>query len=282
MPPRLSRAIPIPVGAAARTGGSCRAVAHLPPLTEGFDTPDTLQDWPECLLQADRSARRGFSRGRAYHQDQPSRAAATLGCSAAMVSTRQERGRFCDHRQAFRVADPQGGARDTARSSPRDRRGRAAHRGGPGVGLQRLSRRLPDGRRVPGLPTPTRTRSGPRPSMRAWRETASRSTTGPGARAASATRATTTPRRQSRSRAPGPGPIRYLYPTDVAADGGAFSEAMVGCSTCHYGDAASTQHAAPASALANADICGQCHAVNGSSKPPNDTYPLASPTPAAS
>jgi hypothetical protein len=74
-------------------------------------------------------------------------------------------------------------------------------------------------------------------------------------------------------------PDPYLYPTDVAADGGAFSEAMVGCSTCHYGDAASTQHVAPASALANADICGQCHAVNGSSKPPNDAYPLASPTP---
>ena len=73
-----------------------------------------------------------------------------------------------------------------------------------------------------------------------------------------------------------------LYPVDVPADNGAFSEGVVGCATCHYGDgvtAASTQHAAPASALANAHICGQCHARQGSSKPPNDTYPLASPVP---
>ena len=74
----------------------------------------------------------------------------------------------------------------------------------------------------------------------------------------------------------------YLYPTDVAADNGAFSEGMVGCSTCHYGDGVATtatQHAAPASALANADVCGQCHANSGSSKPPNNAYPLASPAP---
>jgi len=68
-----------------------------------------------------------------------------------------------------------------------------------------------------------------------------------------------------------------LYPIDVPADGGAFSEGMVGCSTCHYGGG--TQHAAPASTLANADVCGQCHARYGNSKPPNDAYPLASPTP---
>ena len=73
----------------------------------------------------------------------------------------------------------------------------------------------------------------------------------------------------------------YVYSTEVS-ENGAFSEAMVGCSTCHYGTGVSgtaTQHAAPASAMANADICGQCHSRRGNSKPPNDKYPLASPTP---
>ena len=73
----------------------------------------------------------------------------------------------------------------------------------------------------------------------------------------------------------------YVYSTEVS-ENGAFSEAMVGCSTCHYGTGVSgtaTQHAAPASAMANADICGQCHSRRGDSKPPNDKYPLASPVP---
>jgi len=85
-----------------------------------------------------------------------------------------------------------------------------------------------------------------------------------------------------RKAVPVPGSSPAAYPADVAADNGAFSEGMVGCSTCHYGDGilpTSTQHAAPASALANADICGQCHANQGSSKPPHDKYPLASPVP---
>ena len=69
----------------------------------------------------------------------------------------------------------------------------------------------------------------------------------------------------------------FVYSAEVPADNGAFSEGMVGCSTCHYGG--EVQHAAPASALANADICGQCHSRYGSSKPPNDKFPLASPTP---
>ena len=67
-----------------------------------------------------------------------------------------------------------------------------------------------------------------------------------------------------------------LYPVEVS-ENGAFSEGMIGCSTCHYGG--DVQHAAPASALANADICGQCHSRYGNSKPPNDKYPLASPVP---
>ena len=69
----------------------------------------------------------------------------------------------------------------------------------------------------------------------------------------------------------------FVYSAEVPADNGAFSEAMVGCATCHYGG--DVQHAAPASALANADICGQCHSRYGDSKPPNDKYPLASPVP---
>jgi len=68
----------------------------------------------------------------------------------------------------------------------------------------------------------------------------------------------------------------YVWSAEVN-ENGAFSENMIGCSTCHYGG--DVQHAAPASALANADICGQCHSRQGNSKPPNDKYPLASPTP---
>jgi hypothetical protein len=69
----------------------------------------------------------------------------------------------------------------------------------------------------------------------------------------------------------------FTFPTAVSADNGAFSEGMIGCSMCHYGDG--VQHAAPEATLANADICGQCHARQGSSKPPNDKFPLASPLP---
>ena len=75
---------------------------------------------------------------------------------------------------------------------------------------------------------------------------------------------------------PIPGSSPATYPVEVT-ENGAFSENMIGCSTCHYGGG--TQHAAPKSALANADICGQCHSRYGNSKPPNDKYPLASPIP---
>ena len=74
----------------------------------------------------------------------------------------------------------------------------------------------------------------------------------------------------------------YVYPPTVAPSNGAFSEGVVGCSTCHYGDGVPDGHAARGARerrSANADICGQCHSRYGYSKPPNDTYPLASPVP---
>ena len=68
-----------------------------------------------------------------------------------------------------------------------------------------------------------------------------------------------------------------VYPVEVS-ENGAFSEGMVGCSTCHYGGG--TQHAAPRERRSRTPTsAGSAIRRYGNSKPPNDKYPLASPVP---
>lgn len=95
-------------------------------------------------------------------------------------------------------------------------------------------------------------------------------------------------------------PGTNTFPTTVAGTQGsgmsAFSENFVGCSSCHVGvssgpnatindifgtDPANTGHAAPYTNMANADICGQCHARYSATV---DTYngwrwPTTAPSP---
>jgi mono/diheme cytochrome c family protein len=79
----------------------------------------------------------------------------------------------------------------------------------------------------------------------------------------------------------------YPYTTAVPSDTTSpypFSEAGIGCSSCHYGDSVGggndtndTAHNAPYSQFANADICGQCHS-RYSYTDQAYTVPYASPT----
>jgi len=92
------------------------------------------------------------------------------------------------------------------------------------------------------------------------------------------------------------------YPTAVAGTQGSgtsgFSETFVGCSSCHVGvntgpnttindifgtDPANTGHAVPMRNMANAAICGQCHARYSATVASYDswTWPAGSPAPIA-
>jgi len=94
----------------------------------------------------------------------------------------------------------------------------------------------------------------------------------------------------------------YGFPTEVVGTQGSgmsgFSENFVGCSSCHVGvntgpnatindifgsDPANTGHIAPTQNMANADICGQCHARYSATVASYDswTWPTASPSPVA-
>lgn len=93
-----------------------------------------------------------------------------------------------------------------------------------------------------------------------------------------------------------------VYPTTVTGTQGSgmsgFSEAFVGCSSCHEGvstgpnalindtfgnDPANTGHRTPTRNMANADICGQCHARYSKTVAtyPAWTWPTGSPAPVA-
>jgi hypothetical protein len=92
------------------------------------------------------------------------------------------------------------------------------------------------------------------------------------------------------------------FPTAAAGTQGSgtsgFSENYVGCSACHFGassgpnatvndtfgtDAADTAHKAPLANLANADICGQCHARYSRTVAtyPSWSWPTGQPAPVA-
>lgn len=93
-----------------------------------------------------------------------------------------------------------------------------------------------------------------------------------------------------------------VYPTAVEGTQGSgmsgFSEAFVGCSSCHYGvntgtdptandlfgnDPANTAHLVPTQNMASAEICGQCHSRYSQTvaEYPAWTWPSGAPSPAA-
>jgi hypothetical protein len=61
-------------------------------------------------------------------------------------------------------------------------------------------------------------------------------------------------------------PVTEFYPWENTAGDDAFSEPFIGCSACHWGKdpgqslLGGTMHIVPQANMANADICGQCHA----------------------
>jgi len=71
----------------------------------------------------------------------------------------------------------------------------------------------------------------------------------------------------------GTAPYNVAYPHQNTAGGNdAFSEPVVGCSTCHYNQA--TAHGTTRTELANPAICGQCHARYSTNK---TSYALLAP-----
>lgn len=69
------------------------------------------------------------------------------------------------------------------------------------------------------------------------------------------------------------------YPTEDSAGDDAFSEVGVGCSSCHVTQ--NSAHWVPKPNMANADVCGQCHARYSSTVAtyPAWTWPSGSPSP---
>jgi len=77
----------------------------------------------------------------------------------------------------------------------------------------------------------------------------------------------------SKAQGTGTAPFNVTYPhTSTLTGKDAFSEPVVGCSTCHYNQA--TAHSTPSTELANPALCGQCHARYSTNK---TSYALLAP-----